>query len=92
MIRRRGLGEGGWLRRWSPLIGGVLLLGLTGIGGPRTDVAAHVTGFLAGLLIGSIKSGLPQHWLASGKVQTAAGITTVAIIAAAWMVALSTPS
>lgn len=75
------------LRRWSPLIGGLLLLAFTGVGGERTDVVAHLTGFLAGMLIGWVGSGLPDHWLASGKVQSWAGFVTLVIVATAWIVA-----
>lgn len=35
------------LKRWTPLIGGSLLLAFTRVEGERTDVAAHCTGFLA---------------------------------------------
>ncbi len=76
------------LRRWSPLVGGVLLLAFTGVGGERTDVVAHLTGFLAGLLIGWVGCGLPDHWLASGAVQKSAGLASVAIVALAWIVGL----
>ncbi len=76
------------LRRWSPLIGGVLLLAFTGVGGERTDVVAHLTGFTAGLLIGWLGCGLPNHWLASGGVQKWAGLATVAIVTSAWIVGL----
>lgn len=77
------------LRRWSPLIGGVLLLAFTGVGGERTDVVAHVTGFSAGLIIGWIGSGLPARWLASRAVQQTAGIVTVTMIVLAWIVAIA---
>jgi rhomboid protease GluP len=77
------------LRRWSPLIGGVVLLGLTGVGGERTDVAAHVTGFAAGMLMGWVGCRLPDRWLASAAVQKLAGLTAIAIVTTAWVVALS---
>jgi membrane associated rhomboid family serine protease len=76
------------LRRWSPLIGGVLLLAFTGVGGEHTDVVAHLTGFLAGLMIGWVGCGLPDHWLASGAIQKSAGLATVALVALAWIVGL----
>lgn len=76
------------LRRWSPLIGGVLLLAFMGVGGERTDVLAHVTGFMAGLLVGWAGCRLPHRWLASGWTQWAAGIGALAIVIAAWTAAL----
>lgn len=76
------------LRRWSPLIGGVLLLALTGVGGERTDVVAHLTGFLAGMLMGWLGCGLPEHWLAGVTVQKCAGAVTVTIVVLAWFIGL----
>lgn len=77
------------MKRWSPLIGGVVLFAFTGVGGERTDVVAHATGFLAGMLIGWAGGRLPSRWLASDKIQTWAGGATVAIILAAWIVAIT---
>lgn len=79
------------LRRWSPLIGGVMLLAFIGVGGERTDVMAHVTGFLAGLLVGWACRYLPVRWLGDGRVQFATAFATVAFVALAWVVALGTP-
>lgn len=79
------------LRRWSPLIGGILLLAFIGVGGERTDVAAHVTGFLAGLVIGWLGCRLPARWLASCRVQQWAGLAAIALVALAWMLALAAP-
>lgn len=39
-------------RRAAPLFAGLALLGWLGIGGENTDVTAHLTGFLAGGLLG----------------------------------------
>jgi rhomboid protease GluP len=76
------------LVRWSPLIGGILLLAFTGVGGERTDVAAHVTGFWSGLFFGWIGCRLPESWLAKRSVQQSAGLVAVAIIFYAWFLAL----
>jgi membrane associated rhomboid family serine protease len=76
------------LRRWSPLIGGVLLLAYTGSGGERTDIVAHLTGFMAGLVIGWAGSRLPRRWLANIIVQKWAGVATIALIVAAWTAGL----
>src|SRR5262249_41816266 len=54
-----------WALRWGPLVAGVVLLGWTGTGGESlegqanpgggtVDVAAHVLGFLVGLLLGAV--------------------------------------
>jgi rhomboid protease GluP len=77
------------LKRWSPLICGVVLLAFTGVGGENTDVGAHVAGFLGGLLIGWFASRMPDRYLASGRVQSVAGITAVGIVVAAWIAAIA---
>jgi len=76
------------LRRWSPLIAGVTLLAMTGLGGERTDVAAHVTGFIAGLIIGWAGCRLPHRYLASQRVQALAGAFAIGLVAMAWCIAL----
>jgi rhomboid protease GluP len=68
------------LKRWSPLIGGVLLLAFIGVGGERTDVGAHVTGWLAGLAIGFAACRLPDRHLLSTWIQTFASILAMLII------------
>ncbi|KAA5540764.1 rhomboid family intramembrane serine protease [Roseiconus nitratireducens] len=76
-------------RRWSPLIGGTVLFAMTGVGGERTDVLAHVMGFLAGLLIGAAVSRLPARWLGSSRLQSLAGGLAFALLAVAWACALA---
>ncbi|MEM1068455.1 MAG: rhomboid family intramembrane serine protease [Planctomycetota bacterium] len=74
-------------KRWRPLIGGTVLLGLIGVGGERTDVAAHFTGFLAGLLIGWLGSYANQQLLTKPLVQHVSGIAAIATIVIAWFIA-----
>lgn len=76
------------LKRWSPLIGGVLLLAFTGVGGERTDVTAHVTGFLAGMFLGWAASCLPSAYLERRAVQAAAGGVALLLVVVAWGFAL----
>ena len=78
------------LVRWSPLIGGILLLAFTGVGGERTDVAAHVTGFGSGLVFGWVGCRLPERWLGKPSTQQSAGLMAIALIGLAWFLALST--
>ena len=87
-LRPRSTSSEKLMKRWSPLICGVLLLAMIGVGGERTDVGAHVTGFLSGLLVGWLGCRLPERWLASGWTQTVAGCLAAALIAMAWIVAL----
>lgn len=82
---RRNEGER-WAYRWAPLVAGVILLGFTGAGGERTDVLAHLTGFAMGVLagVGHATWRAPRGPLA----QSAAGVASVLLIAAAWLAAL----
>ncbi|TWU40901.1 Rhomboid family protein [Novipirellula artificiosorum] len=76
------------MKRWSPLVGGVLMLAMLGTGGERTDVMAHVSGFVAGVMIGWIGCRLPDRYLARDDVQFAAGFAAFGIIAVAWIFAV----
>lgn len=87
-FRHRGAVRQKPLKHWSPLIGGVLLLAFTGVGGQRTDVVAHVTGFFSGMLIGWVGCRLPHAWMASRKIQTSAGVAAIVMVASAWAVGL----
>lgn len=88
-LRPRTSTQQSLLRRWTPLVGGIMLLAFIGVGGGRVDVIAHVTGFLSGVLIGWGSSRLPQSWLADSRVQFITGTIAVALIALAWVVAMN---
>jgi rhomboid protease GluP len=88
-LRPRSSSRESLLRRWAPLVGGVMMLSFIGVGGERTDVLAHVTGLMAGLVIGWGSSRLPDHWLSSGKVQWWAGFSAIAIVSLSWLVAIA---
>jgi rhomboid protease GluP len=75
------------LRRWAPLLLGVLVLGWFGAGGERTDVSAHLFGFLAGGVLSALLAwiGRRRH-LRSARFQglCAAGAVGLAALALAW--------
>ena len=51
-----------WLRLLAPLIGGIVVLAMTGSGLPEsnTDVTGHVFGFAAGVLAGALFGALAK--------------------------------
>lgn len=78
----------GGLRRWAPIGAGIMLLTFLGFGGERTDVWAHVTGFLVGLLIGfALAHG--AGWVPRGaRAQRIYGALACGLFALAWLLAL----
>jgi len=74
--------------RWAPIVGGVVLLSLLGTGGTRTDVAAHVTGFLSGLLLGTLYGSLGDRVALAARAQFLLGTGALAVLALAWALAL----
>lgn len=88
-IRRRSMRTAA-LVRWAPLVGGGILLGYLGLGGARTDVAAHVAGFGCGLLLGALYGRLGRRVVLGPSVQSALGGVTLALLVLAWVVALVT--
>jgi len=78
-----------WVQRWGPLVAGIILLGWLGAGGKETDVMAHVLGFGIGVLLGAIAalSAVSRHL--HNVRQWPAGLATLAIMAAAWALALA---
>jgi len=77
-----------WVRRWGPLIAGVILLGWTGSAGEQTDLTAHLLGFAVGTLLG-VTAALPrarQQLLRTPQVLM--GVLALASLAIAWSCAL----
>lgn len=91
-----------WVRRWGPLVAGVILLGWLGSGGGEEpsqvfeptvfdrsiDVVGHLGGFLMGALLG-VFVALPstKRWIARVP-QWLAGAAAIALVAIAWGLAL----
>jgi rhomboid protease GluP len=78
-----------WVRRWGPLIAGVILLGWTGSAGEGTDVMAHLSGFAVGALLGA-SAALPgvQRYLVRVP-QWPLGLAALAGVVLAWCCALA---
>ncbi len=77
------------LYRWAPLLAGVCLLALLGTGNAHVDVLGHLMGFIAGTALGRVfaTAGVPRS--RSGGRQASAAVVALAILAAAWFLALS---
>ena len=71
--------------RWVPLGAGIALLAFLGMEGPRTDIVAHVTGFLAGCLFGILFHALEQRVRVEARHQMAAGAGATALFLLAWV-------
>ncbi|MFT7678053.1 MAG: rhomboid protease GluP [Planctomycetota bacterium] len=92
-VRRSDLGLR-QLRRAAPLIAGAVLLGFLGAGGGESgpqniDVGAHVLGFIAGGLVGFVLGRYQVPTRLSSKGQVRAGLLGLALVAAAWVAALT---
>ncbi|ABA89692.1 rhomboid-related membrane protein [Syntrophotalea carbinolica DSM 2380] len=75
-------------RKWTlPLAAGLALLALLGTGERRTDLLAHLFGFLCGLLSGWFIAPLPQ---AGPRLNRWLGLLAALIIVLAWLLALQT--
>ncbi len=80
-----------WVRRWGPLVAGVILLGWLGSAGEGTDLVAHVAGFTVGALLG-VAAALSAGGRMIGRIpQWLAGTAALAQIAIAWSFALRGP-
>ncbi len=87
--KRRRHVQASKLTRWAPLVGGVVLLAYLGTGGVRTDVAAHLTGFLSGVLLGALYGKLGNRVALAAKAQFLLGMGALAVLALAWALALA---
>ncbi|MDH3626178.1 MAG: rhomboid family intramembrane serine protease [Acidobacteriota bacterium] len=86
LVHSRHRRVGAW--KLGPLVAGALLLAWTGIGGERTDVLAHVTGLISGLMIGVACGFVPRNQLERPLVQSVALGLTAGLIVVAWGLAL----
>jgi membrane associated rhomboid family serine protease len=87
--KRRRRTDESRLARWAPLVAGVVLLGYLGTGGARTDVAAHVAGFLSGVGLGVFYGMLGDRVMFTARIQVLLGVCTVVALALGWSLALA---
>ena len=86
--RRRRDASQHWAIRWAPVVGAIVLLAYTGSGGERTDVVAHLTGFLAGIGMGAYYGGLGPAVASRARTQRLLGAAAVVLVALAWAIAI----
>ena len=77
------------IRRWAPLLATIALLGFIGTGGERTDIMAHLSGYICGCLCG-------LAWLFVLRLSDAAipkqgyfALASITLVSAAWWLALT---
>jgi membrane associated rhomboid family serine protease len=78
-----------WVQRWGPLVAGVILLGWLGTAGKETDVMAHLLGFGLGVVLGATAAVPAISRRLHRLRQWPAGLAAIAIMAAAWALALA---
>lgn len=76
-----------WPYRVGPIVGGFALLMFTGTGGERTDIGAHLMGFLFGLGGGMLLSTVRDR-LDNKRLQWLAGLGALTLISGAWALAI----
>ncbi len=83
MWRRTRTGSRGWRQNFAPLFAAIALLAYTGVGGERTDVLAHFTGFAAGVGCGLLASSFDIRRLGQSG-QVICGCLALWLLAYAW--------
>jgi membrane associated rhomboid family serine protease len=78
------------IRRWSPIISAILLFAWIGLGGPQTDVLAHLTGLGSGMILGGFIGAPPEKRRVRTPLQEVKyGVVAVLVIALCWVVAIA---
>jgi membrane associated rhomboid family serine protease len=77
-----------WARRWTPVVGALVLLAWLGTGDERTDIVAHLTGFVAGFLIGALLGRVIRPGPPDSMRQFALGIAALLCVMLAWAFAI----
>ena len=78
-----------WAYRYAPIVAGVALLAFLGVGDERTDVLAHLAGFVTGAIAGWGHGRASRLRSLDGRAQLLLGALTLALVATAWWIALA---
>ena len=84
----RRLDQTGWARRAAPLVGAIVLLAWLGTGTERTDIVAHLTGFIAGFVPGGIIGLRVRSLTTTVRHEVLLGGLALGGIVVAWALAL----
>jgi len=84
----RRLDQTGWARRSAPLVGAIILLAWLGTGDERTDIVAHLTGFIAGFVPGGILGLKVRTIRTTVRREMVLGGMALCVIIVAWVLAL----
>jgi rhomboid protease GluP len=79
------------MRGMLPLAAGVALLADLGTGGERTDLGAHVFGFMVGLAVGAALLMAEPRIPKMVCAQFAYGAGALSLLVIAWVLALANP-
>ena len=74
----------GKAKRWTYIAAGLALLGLLGVSGERTDVLAHLAGFMTGLFLGLLLDFRPIRRTLGGSSQGFAVLATLLLLGLSW--------
>ena len=77
-----------WARRWTPVVGAIVLLAWLGTGDERTDIVAHLTGFLAGFGIGAVLGRVVNPGPSDSRRQFVLGASALLFVLLAWRFAV----
>lgn len=77
-----------WARRWTPVVGAIVLLAWLGTGDERTDIVAHLTGFLAGFAIGAVLGRVIKPGPPDPVLQAWLGGLAISCVILAWLFAV----
>ncbi len=77
------------MRAWAPLAGGIMLLAFLGFSGERTDIFAHIFGFLAGLAGGWWLGRQNRNWRESDRFQLQCAGAAVWLVIIGWALAIT---
>ena len=77
------------VRRWAPLFATIALLGFIGTAGERTDIMAHLSGYLCGCISGLAWLIVLRRSDAAIPKQSIFAIASIALVSVAWWLALT---